>query len=125
MTSCTWTTQCHGSFPDFSTSHREMRARVRVRIVNFHVLTRPRVFAQRLPYSAQYVDGVVGTLKGTHNLYQQKALARWIQLTLILTQKKIRGSTAGRDQIRRVRRSCPLRHFETSLFSLLSPFGLP
>jgi hypothetical protein len=53
-----------------------MRARVRVRIVNFHVLTRPRVFAQRLPYSAQYVDGVVGTLKGTHNLYQQKALAR-------------------------------------------------
>jgi hypothetical protein len=67
---------------------REMRARVRVRIVNFHVLTRPRVFAQRLPYSAQYVDGVVGTLKGTHNLYQQKALARWIQLTLILTQKK-------------------------------------
>ena len=82
---------------------REMRARVRVRIVNFHVLTRPRVFAQRLPYSAQYVDGVVGTLKGTHNLYQQKALARWIQLTLILTPKKIRGSTAGRDQIRRVR----------------------
>ena len=79
---------------------REMRARVRVRIVNFHVLTRPRVFAQRLPYSAQYVDGVVGTLKGTHNLYQQKALARWIQLTLILTPKKIRGSTAGRDQIR-------------------------
>jgi hypothetical protein len=67
---------------------REMRARVRVRIVNFHVLTRPRIFAQRLPYSAQYVDGVVGTLKGTHNLYQQKALARWIQLTLILTPKK-------------------------------------
>jgi hypothetical protein len=56
--------------------------------VNFHVLTRPRVFAQRLPYSAQYVGGVVGTLKGTHNLYQQKALARWIQLTLILTPKK-------------------------------------
>ena len=52
---------------------REMRVRVRVRIVNFHVLTRPRVFAQRLPYSAQYVDGVVGTLKGTHNLYQHKA----------------------------------------------------
>jgi hypothetical protein len=67
---------------------REMRARVRVRIVNFHVLTRPRVFAHRLPYSAQYVDGVVGTLTGTHNLYQQKALARWIQLTLILTPKK-------------------------------------
>ncbi len=66
---------------------REMRARVRVRIVNFHVLTRPRVFAPRLPYSAQYVDGVVGTLKSTHNLYQQKALARWIQLTLIITQK--------------------------------------
>ena len=21
MTSCTWTTQCHGSFPDFATSH--------------------------------------------------------------------------------------------------------
>ena len=82
---------------------REMRARVRVRIVNFHVLTRPRVFAHRLPYSAQYVDGVVSTLKGTHNLYQQKALARWIQLTLILIPKKIRGSTAGRDQIRRVR----------------------
>jgi hypothetical protein len=77
---------------------REMRARVRVRIVNFHVLTRPRVFAQRLPYNAQYVDGVVGTLKGTHNLYQEKALARWIQLNLILTPKKIRGSTAGRDQ---------------------------
>ena len=70
---------------------REMRARVRVRIVNFHVLTRPRVFAQRLPYSAQYVDGVVGTLTGTHNLYQQKALARWIQLTLILTPKKSAG----------------------------------
>jgi hypothetical protein len=68
---------------------REMRARVRVRIVNFHVLTRLRVFAQRLPYSAQYVDGVAGTLKGTHNLYQQKALARWIQLTLILTPQKI------------------------------------
>jgi hypothetical protein len=58
---------------------REMRGRVRVRIVNFHVLTRPRVFAQRLPYSAQYVDGVVGTLKGTHNLYQQKALALGIK----------------------------------------------
>jgi hypothetical protein len=42
---------------------REMRARVRVRIVNFHVLTRPRVFAHRLPYSAQYVDGVVSTLR--------------------------------------------------------------
>ncbi len=51
-------------------------------------LTLPRVFAKRLPYSAQYVDGVVGTLKGTHNLYQQKALARWVQLTLILTPKK-------------------------------------
>jgi hypothetical protein len=88
---------------------REIRARVRVRIVNFHVLTRPRVFAKRLPYSAQYVDGVVGTLKGTHNLYQQKALARWIQLTLILTPKKIRGATAGRDQIRRVRVRVPIQ----------------
>jgi hypothetical protein len=53
---------------------REMRARVRVRIVNFHVLTRPRVFAHRLPYSAQYVDGVVGTHTGTHNLYQHRKL---------------------------------------------------
>jgi hypothetical protein len=88
---------------------KEMRARVRVRIVNFHVLTRSRVFAQRLPYSAQYVDGVVGTLKSTHNLYQQKALARWIQLTQILTPKKIRGSTAGRDQIVRVRVNSSVR----------------
>jgi hypothetical protein len=77
---------------------------MRVRIVNFHVFTRPRVFAQFLPYSAQYVDGVVGTLKGTHNLYQQKALARWIQLTLILTPKK-----SGRDQIRRVRVLVPVQ----------------
>ena len=90
----------HGAGTD-----REMRARLRVRIVNFHVLTRSRVFAQRLPYSAQYVDGVVGTLKGTHNLYQQKALARWIQLTLILTQKK----SAGRDQIRRVQVRVPVQ----------------
>ena len=80
---------------------REMRARVRVRIVNFHVLTRPRVFAQRLPHSAQYVDGVVGTLKGTHNLYQQTVNPN-------TNPKKIRGSTAGRDQIRRVRVRVPV-----------------